>query len=97
MHIIAITSSFTATIDVLFAFSIHEVSDWRKDGTNFFAIEESTIDMIECIFRVLFIAVFDIDVADDVISEVINDYHILNLTILAHLIEDLSIKILIPK
>ena len=97
VHIIAITSSFATTVDVLFAFSIQEVSDWRVYGTDFFAIKKSTIDAFQGILRVVLITVLDIDVADDVISQVINNDHILDLSILTHLFENLLEKMLVPK
>lgn len=46
MHIVAISSSFAATINVLLALSIQEVSDWWEDSTDFFALEKSAIDVI---------------------------------------------------
>lgn len=89
MHIIAIASSLTASIDILLAFGIQEVRNWRKDCTNLFAIEEPPIDILQSIFRILLITILDIDISHDMISQVIHHNHILYLPILAHLLENL--------
>jgi len=68
MHIVAITSSFATAINVLFALSVEEVSNRRKDGANLFAIQEPAIDMFQSIFRIFLITVFNIHVANDMIS-----------------------------
>jgi hypothetical protein len=43
MHIVTISSSFAAAIDVLLAFSVHEISDWRKDSIDLLSIEVTPI------------------------------------------------------
>lgn len=88
MHIIAISSSFAAAVDVLLALSVEEVCDWRVNGTDLLAVEEPSIDVLESVLGVLLITVLDVDVADNVIAEVIHHDHILNLAVLAHLLED---------
>lgn len=94
MHVIAISSSFAAAIDILFAFCIEEVGDWWEDGTYFFAIEESSVNVFKGVFRVFLITVFNIHISNNVISQVIDHDHIFDLTILAHLFEDLLEKCL---
>jgi hypothetical protein len=43
MHIVTISSSFAAAIDVLLAFSVHEISDRRKDSIDLLSIEVTPI------------------------------------------------------
>lgn len=84
MHIITVSSSLAATIDVLLAFSIHKISHRREDCIDLLSIEVTTIYKLQCILRIFFITVLDIDISNKMITKVINDNHILNLSIFAH-------------
>ena len=97
MHIIAISSSFATSIDVLLAFGVEKISHRGKDSTNLFAIEESSIDVIESIFRILLVAVFDINIAYYVISKIVDYNHVFNLAVLTHLFEHIFKKCLKSK
>lgn len=50
MHIVAISTTFAASIHILFTFGVHKIRDWRKLSLNFFTIPKSTIDMLLGIF-----------------------------------------------
>jgi hypothetical protein len=93
VHVVAVSSSFAAAVDILFAFGVKEIGHRGEDGRYFLATEESAIDVVECIFRVFFIAVFDIDISDDVVSQVVNNNHIFDFPILTHLFEDILKKL----
>jgi hypothetical protein len=64
MHIVAIASSFAASINVLLTLSVHEISDRRKDGIDFLFGKNSSIDIFLCIFRIFLISIFDIDISN---------------------------------
>ena len=68
VHIVAIATSFAASVNILLAFCILEVSDWWKNCTNFFSIFKPTVDVFLSIFCVLFFSIFYIDVSGDMIS-----------------------------
>ena len=92
VHIIAISSSFAAAVYVLLALGVQEVSDRWKDGANFLSIEKPSIDVVKGVLGVLFIAILDVDISNDVIAKVIDHDHILDLSVLTHLFEDLFEK-----
>lgn len=94
MHIVAVASSFAAPIDVLLAFGIQEISNWWEYGTYLFALEKSSIYIVEGILRVLLITVLYIYVAHNVITQIVNHYHIFNFTVLTHFLENLLEKLL---
>ena len=87
MHVVAVTSSLASTINVLLTLGIEEVSDRREDSADFLAIEKPTIDIVECIFGVLLVTILHIDVSYDVVSQIIDDNHILEFSVLTHLFE----------
>lgn len=94
MHVITITSSFASSLYMLFAFGIKEISNWRKLCLDFFSIPKSSICIFLCILSILFLTVLYIDIANDMITKVINNNHILNFSIFHHLLENFFIKIL---
>ena len=97
VHVVAVTSALAAPIDVLLALCVEEVSHWRKDSAYFFALEKSAIDVVESVLGILLIAVFNIYVSHDMVAQVVNDNHILDFTVLAHLFEDFLIELLESK
>lgn len=93
MHVITIPSSFASSLYMLFAFGIKEISDWRELCLDFFPIPKSSICIFLCILSVFFFAVLYIDIANDMITKVINNNHILNFSVFHHLFENFLIKI----
>lgn len=87
MHIVAVPSSLAGAVNVLLALSIQEIRYRGEDSTDLLTLEKSAIDIVECIFRILLVAVLHIDVAHDVISQIVDDNHILDLAVLTHLFE----------
>lgn len=96
VHVVAVTASLTTAIDVLFAFCIHEISDGWKYGVNFFASKESAIDIFLSNFCVVFVWIFDINVSDQMITEIIDNNHILNFSELTHFFKDILIEFFEP-
>lgn len=94
MHIIAIATSFACSLYVLFAFCVQEISDRRELSLNLFSVQKPTIGILLSILCILLFTVFDINIANNVISQIINNNHILDFTILHHLFENIFIKIL---
>ncbi len=87
MHVITVASSFAATVNILFALRVHEISYRRVDGAYLFTIEKPAIDIFQSILRILLVTIFNIDVSNNVIAEVVDYDHILNLSILTHFLE----------
>ena len=96
MHIIAIATSFAAAVDILFAFCVEEVGNRGKLGIYFFAVEETTINVLLGIFGVLLFAVLDVNVSNDMVPQVIDHDHILYLSVLHHFFEYFFVEILKP-
>jgi hypothetical protein len=78
MHVIAITSTFTAAVKILLAFGITEVSDGRIMSNYFTTIVKAAIDVLHGVFCVLFGRVFDINVANNVLTKIVYYHHLLN-------------------
>lgn len=95
MHVVAIPSSFATSINILFALSIHEIGDSRELSLDFLPIEETTIDILLCVFRVVILSVFDINIANNMITKIINHNHIFNFAILHHFLKDFLVEPLI--
>lgn len=79
---------------MLLALGIEEIGDRGELGFDFLPVEESTIGILLRILCVVFLTVFHIDIAHNVITKVINDNHILNLPILHHLVKNFLIEVL---
>lgn len=88
MHIVAVSSSLAASVDILLALGVQEVSYWWKYGTDFLPVEKSAIDIVKCVLRVFLVAVLHVNVADNMVSQVIDNDHILDLSILTHFLEN---------
>lgn len=92
VHIVAISSSLAAAVDILLALGVQKISDRRVNRANFLAIEETAINVLQSVFGEFLVAVLHIDIAHDVVAQVIHDDHILDLTELTHLFENLFKK-----
>lgn len=88
MHVVAVTSSLAAAVNILLALGVKKVSHWGKNSANLLAVEKPSVHVLESVLGVFLIAVFDIHVAHYVITQVIHHDHILNLSVLTHLFED---------
>lgn len=95
MHIVAETSSSATSINILLALSIHEISNRWKFSFYFFIVEKTTINMLHCIFCIVLVWILNIDIADNMIAQIIDHNHILNITIFHHLFEDFLIKVFV--
>ena len=95
MHIIAISSSLTTSIHVLFTFRIHKICDRRKLRLNFLTIKESPIDIFLCILGKLLFTIFDVNISNNMITKIVHYYHIFNFSIFHHFFENLFIKLFI--
>lgn len=95
VHIVAIASSFATSINILFAFCVHEICHWRKLSLYFLLIKKSAIYILLSILRIIVFTVFHINIPYYVLSQIVDNNHILNLSIFHHLLENLLIKIFI--
>lgn len=97
MHIVAISSSFTAPINMLLTFGISKICYWRKYCIYFFTSKESAINFALCILGIIFVTVLYVNIARQMITQIINNNHILNFAKLTHLFENVFIKSLKSK
>ena len=94
MHVVAIAASLAAAINVLLALGVKKVGNGGELGIDFFAIEETSIDVFLGIFRVLLFAILDVDVAHNVVSQVIDYDHVLYFPVLHHFFKYLFVEVL---
>jgi len=92
VHIVAISTSFATTIDVLFTLGICKISDWREYCINFFTSKESAINFALSILCIIFITILHINVSNQMVTQIINNNHILYFAKLTHLFENILIK-----
>lgn len=97
VHVVAVASALAAAVDVLLALGVEEVGDRGEDSTDLLALEEAAIDVVEGVLGVLLVAVLDVDVAHDVVAQVVHHDHVLDLAVLAHLAEDLLEELFKPR
>lgn len=96
MHVITIATTFAATVDVLLALGVHEICHWGKHCVDFLAGEKSSVDVLLSILCIIFVRILDIDVSDQMVAKIIDYNHIFNLTILAHFLKNIFVKLLKP-
>ena len=94
MHVVTITSSFTSSFNMLFTFCIQKISDRREFRFDFLAIKKSPIGIFLGIFRILLFAIFHINIPHNMISEVIHNNHIFDLSVFHHLFKNFLVEIL---
>jgi hypothetical protein len=94
VHVVAVASALAAAVDVLLALGVEEVGDWGEDRADLLAVPEPAVDVLERVFGVVLVAVLDVDVAHDVVAQVVHHDHVLDLAVLAHLLEDLLEELL---
>lgn len=68
MHVIAVSTTFTTAINVLFALGIEEISHRRKMCIDLLPVEETTIDVLMRILRKLLLGVLHIYISDDMVA-----------------------------
>jgi hypothetical protein len=81
VHEIAESGSCALSHFVLAAASFTEIRDWRKFSVNWTTSEPSIVELLCCSLCVFFATEFDVDVADEMVSEVVANIHFLNLSI----------------
>lgn len=81
---------------MLFAFGVHEICDRWKHGVDLLASKESAIDIFLGYLSVIFVWVLNVNVANQMIAEIIDYNHVLNLAELTHFFEDIFVEILEP-
>lgn len=96
VHVVAVATALAAAVDVLLALGIKEVSDGRVLGLDLLAVEEAAIDVLLGILGEVLVTVLDVDVADNVVSQVVHHDHVLDFPILHHLLENLLVECLVP-
>lgn len=60
--------------------SLSEVSDWTQFGKNGPTTKPSVVQVFDSLFRILFAMKLDIDIADQMIAQVVTNIHLLNFT-----------------
>lgn len=92
MHVVTVSTSLTTSVNMLLAFSVSEIRHGRKNCVYFLVSEKSPINFCLGDLRKIFIAILDVDVSNEMITKIINNYHVLNFTKLTHFLENIFIK-----
>jgi hypothetical protein len=64
---------------------------------NLATVVESPIDVFHGVFSELLRGEFNVGISNDVLAEVVDDYHLLDLTKIAHFREHVFVELLEPK
>ena len=82
MHEVAESRPGALSHLVLAATRLPEVGDRRQLGVNGPASEPAVVQLLDGLLGVFFFAELDVDVANEMVAQVVADVHLLNLTIL---------------
>lgn len=96
MHVIAVAASFTAAVNVLFAFCVHEICHWGKYCVYLFPSEKSSVNIFLGNLCIVFIRILYVNISHQMITQIINNNHIFDFTVLAHFLENVFIEFLKP-
>ena len=94
MQKIAVASAITVPLLVLAALGLPEVSDWDELGRDFAVFIKKALHLIHACLGLVFVRELDPHVADHVITDVVSNDEVLDLTILCELHENFLIEIL---
>jgi hypothetical protein len=97
MHIVAITTTPATAVNVLLAFGVCEICHRRKYCINFFASEKSSVDFTLRYLSIILVTVLNVNISNQMITQVINNNHVLYFTKLTHFLENILIESLKPR
>lgn len=85
VHEVAIAAALTLVIVVLPAPSLPEVAHWRVFGRELLACEPAPREALESALADLLVAELDVNVAEEVLAQVLDHHHLHDGTVLHHL------------
>lgn len=94
VHKVAVATTVAVTLIILSAACLIEFRHWAIFSSELSTAVPTPLHCFHCLLCIFFGRVFDVNIADQVISEVVADVEFLDLAKLCYLVEDIDVEIL---